>query len=141
MDQGTYVATFTQHYAIAMIWANVTVERNGKETGQDTEPNAWQDGHSDDWAVTAFDADAQASIRGDCRDFVTANWADLASLDPEQCGHDFALTRNGHGAGFWDRGLGERGERLSKAAKVYGESSGWYDADEFDDGRAVVHLF
>lgn len=32
-----------------------------------------------------------------------------------QCGHDFWLTRNGHGAGFWDRGLGEVGEALTEA--------------------------
>jgi len=31
-----------------------------------------------------------------------------------QAGHDFALTRNGHGAGFWDRGLGHVGEVLSE---------------------------
>lgn len=28
-------------------------------------------------------------------------------------GHDFWLTRNGHGTGFWDRGLGELGQRLA----------------------------
>jgi len=38
----------------------------------------------------------------------------------EQAGHDFWLTRNGHGAGFWDRGLGTVGEELSKASKPYG---------------------
>jgi hypothetical protein len=37
----------------------------------------------------------------------------------ERAGHDFWLTRNGHGAGFWDRGLGTLGNRLSAAAKVY----------------------
>jgi len=30
-----------------------------------------------------------------------------------QAGHDFWLTRCGHGAGFWDRGLGEYGDTLS----------------------------
>lgn len=35
-------------------------------------------------------------------------------------GYDFWLTRNGHGTGFWDRGLGEVGEALSKACKPYG---------------------
>jgi hypothetical protein len=45
---------------------------------------------------------------------------DVADLEPEQVGHDFWLTRNGHGAGFWDRGLGDVGERLTTAAKVYG---------------------
>ncbi len=28
---------------------------------------------------------------------------DLRDCDPEQIGHDLWLTRNGHGAGFWDR--------------------------------------
>lgn len=36
-------------------------------------------------------------------------------------GHDFALTRNGHGAGFWDRGHGEIGEQLSELARIEGE--------------------
>lgn len=35
----------------------------------------------------------------------------------ELAGHDYWLTRNGHGAGFWDRGLGELGEALSNACK------------------------
>lgn len=35
------------------------------------------------------------------------------SYDLAQAGRDFWLTRQGHGAGFWDRGLGEAGEALS----------------------------
>lgn len=31
----------------------------------------------------------------------------------EQAGSDFWLTRNGHGTGFWDRGLGTVGEALT----------------------------
>ena len=31
-------------------------------------------------------------------------------------GHDYALTCNRHGAGFWDRGMGEVGEELTAAA-------------------------
>lgn len=42
------------------------------------------------------------------------------STNYSQHGHDFSLTRNGHGAGFWDRGYGESGELLSKACKPYG---------------------
>lgn len=30
------------------------------------------------------------------------------------------LTRNGHGAGFWDRGLGALGTELTNACKPYG---------------------
>jgi len=37
-----------------------------------------------------------------------------------QFGHDFWLTRNGHGAGFWDRGFGKLGGELTRLAKSYG---------------------
>lgn len=32
-------------------------------------------------------------------------------------GHDYWLTRNGHGVGFWDRGMGDVGEELTKACE------------------------
>lgn len=38
-------------------------------------------------------------------------------------GYDFWLTRNGHGAGFWDRGLGELGDFLTSMAKPFGDCS------------------
>jgi hypothetical protein len=61
-------------------------------------------------------------------DFLSANEDDFhayrtAGFDSEQFGHDLLLTRSGHGAGFWDRGLGELGDRLTSAAKVYGDTS------------------
>lgn len=66
--------------------------------------------------------DTLAEMRRDCDNFCESEAADLAAsgLSEEQQGHDFWLTRNGHGAGFWDRGIGAVGNRLSKAAKVYG---------------------
>lgn len=48
----------------------------------------------------------------------------------EHMGHDFWLTRNGHGAGFWDRGLGELGERLTKVAKTFGETDMYVGDDK-----------
>ncbi len=36
-------------------------------------------------------------------------------------GHDLFLTRNGHGVGFWDRNLGNIGERFTEAANALGE--------------------
>lgn len=38
-----------------------------------------------------------------------------------QFGHDLALTRNRHGAGFWDRGLGDAGYVLTDWAHMLGE--------------------
>lgn len=45
----------------------------------------------------------------------------LDDIDPVQAGHDFWLTRNRHGAGFWDRGLGDVGDKLTRIAHTYGE--------------------
>ncbi|UTN91454.1 hypothetical protein SEA_OUTIS_91 [Gordonia phage Outis] len=39
----------------------------------------------------------------------------------EHFGHDYLLTRDGHGAGFWDRGLGELGDYLTSIADAAGE--------------------
>jgi len=39
-------------------------------------------------------------------------------------GHDLWLTSHGHGAGFWDRGLGALGDRLTEASKPHATSSG-----------------
>lgn len=35
-------------------------------------------------------------------------------------GHNFALTRNGHGTGFWDRGLGDVGDTLTTKSESFG---------------------
>jgi hypothetical protein len=65
----------------------------------------------------------------DRADFVNANAEALEGIDPEQAGHDFYLTRNRHGAGFWDRGLGERGKLLTKASHAYGDATVYFDPE------------
>lgn len=47
---------------------------------------------------------------------------ELRKMLPSQAGHNFYLSRNGHGAGFFDLGLGWAGTVLQDAAKVYGET-------------------
>lgn len=42
------------------------------------------------------------------------------AMNAGQMAHDFHLTRNGHGAGFWDRGLGDLGDKLTDLAKTFG---------------------
>lgn len=59
-------------------------------------------------------------MRGDCLDFLTLYWDDVSS-DMGRAGHDFWLTRNHHGAGFWDGDWPEElGRILTDAAHVYG---------------------
>lgn len=46
----------------------------------------------------------EARIEADCHSFWARCWYYVKATDmtPAQAGHDFWLTRNGHGAGFWD---------------------------------------
>ena len=44
----------------------------------------------------------------------------------EQHGHDYWLTRNGHGAGFRDRGYGKLGDTLTEAAHTAGSVDLYY---------------
>jgi hypothetical protein len=80
--------------------------------------------------------EALASMRADVEAFMNdPDLADdLALWDDGQVGHDLWLTRNGHGTGFWDRGKGTAGERLSDAAHAYGTS----DLYLGDDGKVYV---
>ena len=51
----------------------------------------------------------------------------LDVMTPEQIGVDFWFTRNGHGVGFWDRGRGALGDKLSEFAQSFGEVSVYQD--------------
>lgn len=80
-------------------------------------------------------------LRADYVDFLAVSGEDVEEyVRTTGCGmgqveHDFHLTRNGHGAGFWDRGAGEVGERLTEAAKVYGTAELMGSLD--DEGNLI----
>jgi|SRR5579872_930254 len=60
-------------------------------------------------------------MRADCEAFLNANTGDIGTAYT-RTGHDFWLTRNRHGAGFWDGDWPEDvGERLTRAAHAFGE--------------------
>lgn len=55
--------------------------------------------------------------------------------ETERAGHDFWLTRNGHGCGFWDGDWQEPfGDKLTEAAKSFGECSLYVG----DDGKLYL---
>lgn len=88
--------------------------------------------------ITDISPEAQDAMMSDVYDFLSACWEadlDLTALEPAQIGHDFWLTRNHHGAGFWDRGLGELGDTLTTMAHAYGGQS-LYDAE---DGQLYLY--
>ncbi len=77
-----------------------------------------------------------AKAREDCAAFQAANRIELAEASGEQDrddahhGHDFWLTRCGHGVGFWDRGYSERvSTALTNAAHAEGNVD-WYLGDD-----------
>ncbi len=103
------------------------------------------DGESLDSYLDATDISeaARAIMRAECADFVEYlhnadddRLADyLAQCTESDLGHDFWLTRNRHGAGFWNRGLpGDLGKRLTDDAHSFGSS----DLYVGDDGQIHV---
>lgn len=114
----TYLSDFRKGYIEAAFWSS--------HTDDDTPFEALDEVLRYTSVEDALDDGAGLSIWNDCEAFVAANADDLYALfhayRAVDAGRDFWFTRNGHGTGFWDRGLGDYGERLTQAAKVYGEA-------------------
>lgn len=76
-----------------------------------------------------------ARMREDCEEFIRMTGMEhRLGWTAEQAGHDFWLTRNGHGAGFWDRGKSD-GDILTEHAKAFRG----VDLYVGDDGR-IYHV-
>lgn len=83
----------------------------------------WADSGESELHISPEDV---ADIKIECADFVEAAGDLLADITPEQAGHDFYLTRCQHGAGFWDRGLGDVGRSLTELAHAYGHDDRFF---------------
>lgn len=118
---------FTQGYLTAAFW----LAKDEDDLDESGNPN-----DSPDWTVDDLAPEAIERATACCADFQSANAADLdaTGADAERNGVDFWLTRNRHGAGFWDRGYGEIGDRLTANARPYGET----DLYRGDDGRIYL---
>src|SRR5689334_3846724 len=120
---------FTTAYIECMLWSSTDL--SDESGGAPLDDNY----DSGDIALEAL-----REIVQDCASFQENNETLLKAAystpnyNEERAGHDFWLTRNGHGAGFWDRGLGEIGDALTKAAKVYGGK----DPMVGDDGKIYL---
>lgn len=100
---------FTRDYIDCLFWA--TTDNSNEQGGEPLENN-----YSDD----ALSSEALFQIFEDCKAF-QEKAGDLIANDPYP-GQDFLLTRNGHGAGFWDGDYlpKERGDKLTEIAHSFG---------------------
>jgi hypothetical protein len=113
---------FLRGYLECALWSSVDFD-----TGK-----PFDDSHKiSDFAPEAIDV-----ARQDCEAFreQCASLLDATGATDERNGHDFWLTRNRHGAGFWDRGYGVTGRILTERAYVYGESNVYLG----DDGKLYL---
>lgn len=118
--------SFTRHYIIAGLWS-CPLSYDGDDRSIDTRYGI------EDVTVTALlrcISDCKRFQEENARALSLANYREGYYSDGERykkaelAGHDFWLTRNRHGAGFWDRGLRLcLGRILTNAAQAFGEVS------------------
>jgi len=95
---------FTSAYLETALWSSV---------GDDGEPLDHRYSRED------FAPCAIARAIADCEAF--QRFTGDIGVQYEQAGYDFWLTRNRHGAGFWDGDWGDAAGRLTDAAEAFGE--------------------
>ena len=96
---------FTQAYVEAALWSS-------------TYHNEFLDAN---YGVSDIDDETLQKMMKDCEKFQESNLKDIES-NLKVAGHDFWLTRNHHGAGFWDGDWEQpAADRLTNASHVFGE--------------------
>jgi hypothetical protein len=117
---------FSRAYMTAALWSS-----------HDESDECGGDPMDDNYGIQHIADETFAAMIEDCQAFQRDHAQTLArcSGDMSQAGHDFWLTRNGHGTGFWDRddAVWDKAarEELSRSAR----SSGNVDLYVGDDGR------
>jgi len=134
------IATMLDSYITTALWS--TNDESDESGGRPLDDN---------YGPSDVSAGARAAMRRDVHSFATkyghlilSATAHSGSGRWEKAGHDFWLTRNGHGAGFWDGDWKpkEVGDALTRAAKSYsgvdlyvGDDKKIHSSDEFWAGQ------
>jgi hypothetical protein len=118
---------FVTAYKDCLLWSSI--DNADEQGGEPLDAN---------YDFDDFAPEALAQIESDCAAFLS-DPRTLALCEKHgmaQSGHDFWLTRNHHGAGFWDRGYPkDEGDYLTERAHVYSEQ----DAYVGDDGSIYLN--
>ena len=88
----------------------------------------------ENYSWTDIAPETLAKMVADCAQFQAEN--DLTGYPLENAGQDFWLTRNHHGAGFWENDFGTESQcdGLAKSAHAFGEC----DLYVGDDGKLYI---
>ena len=85
----------------------------------------------DNYTADDIEPDTGRELERGAREFMYQNW-ELIKENLDRAGHDFWLTQNRHGAGFWDGDWPEAaGKVLTKNSQAYGQ----YNLLVGDDGK------
>lgn len=99
---------FVLAYITAALWSSTDESR--PDGGDPLDKNYTQEDIS---------AETLLKMREDCQKFYDEHQEDIG-LAFAKAGHDFWLTRNGHGCGFWDGDWPkEIGQRLTEASEIF----------------------
>lgn len=104
---------FTTQYLETALWSS---------TDETTENGGYP--LDDNYGIGDFTLKALKSAIAECNDFrkLAAKELEESGLDESTQGHDFWLTRNRHGTGFWDReGYSYILRKLTEYSHSYGE--------------------
>ncbi len=114
IETTTQEAEFIAAYIEALIWT---------DTGEIDQPSV----------EAELDPDFERESIIDCLAFYSRISCYLSTDNIAQAGHDFWLTRNGHGTGFWDRPeiyQVQYAHFFTNIAKGFGEANAIFEEDE-----------
>lgn len=110
--QGRYAKRVLDSYFETMFWAEKPDDED--EAYLD---HVWQVDNLAGESLTESEKEVEAFIKR-----AEAKGIDFSKYRPEQIGHDFWLTRQGHGAGFWDGDYPkDDGDTLTAVSKSFRE--------------------
>jgi hypothetical protein len=98
-------------YLVAALWSSIDDEGNPLDR---------------DFEITSISTESLLSAWAECSRFIRENETDLTHLDDERNGHNFWLTRNRHGSGFWNERVDDESaefamQQLTHASQSFGE--------------------
>jgi len=100
---------YTKHYFITALWSSIDSNDNPMDDNYDLDDISEQ-------TILQADKDIDTFIAE-----IERQGLDTSEHDVSQLMHDFWLTRNRHGAGFWDGDYEkELGEALTKLSEEFG---------------------